>query len=459
MALLAEPVRWLVHTWAEPAYASEGWLFVLLAAVLAARGVSSGAASPDDRGLRGALALFALTAAVRLGGRVLDLDLLGAFALAADAVALGRLLALDRRPVAVAPWALGGLVALSLPIEHALQQLVSWPLRVASAATVAALPGITREGTVLVGPGGPLSVEVACSGATGLVALGVLAFAVAARRTCGPRGLFLGTLAVLGGAWLANALRLLLLVLVPAFLHEPAHTATGLLALAVGAVPALLLARSLPERAPLPPSPPATFALPAAAEAAFSVAAGLVALAPARPADVSRPVGDVALPGVIGGWTSIPEPLADVERAYYARFGGRVERRTYDSGHTVLLVRTTAPLRHLHSPDACLRGAGHAVERLGVRAGVVPTVVWRTVDDVGRAWRVEASFVSDRGGTATSASEVAWRWLADPGAAWSLVERVSPWTTCEADPAACAALDEGLFRSLELLEDPCSSRS
>lgn len=454
VALLAEPTAWLVHTWREPAYDSQGWLVALLAAGLAVRSVASGPAAPDARAVRAGLGLLGLTAAVRLAGRLLDVSHVGATALVADALAAGLLLGLGRRPWPVAPWALAGLVALSLPVEHTLQQLVSYPLRLASAATVALLLGVERDGTLLAGD---LSVDLPCSGATGLVTLGVLAFAVAARRRAGPRGLALGTLAVTGGAWLANTVRLALLVVRPsdAWLADPHHTALGLTALGIGALPALALARSLPVRSPSAGPPAALPTLPAPLALAFSGLALVVAAAPSHPLDVSGPTVGPGLPGALGGLPSVARELSAQEREYFGRFGGTVERRTYatDPATTVLLVRTTAPLRHLHSPDACLRGAGHDVERMGVRDG---TVVWRTVDPDGRAWRVEASFTSSEGDMALSASEVAWRWLRSPGATWTLLERVTPWEACDADPAACAAFERDLFHALETPELACS---
>ena len=92
-------------------------------------------------------------------------------------------------------------------------------------------------------------------------------------------------------------------------------------------------------------------------------------------------------------------------------------------------------------------------EALGVVPGVIPAVVYRSVAPDGTTWRVVASFVSDDGRTATSVSEVVWRWLEAPDTAWSLVERISPWSACELAPERCRAFDRALFTSLDLPQE------
>ena len=87
---------------------------------------------------------------------------------------------------------------------------------------------------------------------------------------------------------------------------------------------------------------------------------------------------------------------------------------------------------------------------MGVVPGAIPTVLYRSVAPDGTAWRVEASFLSDRGERASSVSEVVWGWHRAPGAAWSLVERISPWSACEIAPERCRSFDRALFASLDL---------
>jgi len=179
-----------------------------------------------------------------------------------------------------------------------------------------------------------------------------------------------------------------------------------------------------------------------------------IALVPGRPRDVATARPAPPLPSHLGAGIGLPVPLDPVEQRYYARHGGQAEKRLYRSadGHSthVLRVRTNAPLRHLHDPADCLRGAGHAVTRYGVTPGQEPSVVFRSVDPEGRAWRIEAAFVSDRNERASGVSEVLWRWLSEPAVAWSLIERITPWSDCEIDAGRCRAFDAALFRALDL---------
>jgi hypothetical protein len=81
----------------------------------------------------------------------------------------------------------------------------------------------------------------------------------------------------------------------------------------------------------------------------------------------------------------------------------------------LLVVSTSAPLRHLHSPEECLAGNGHTVRYLGQTGGVTPSAVYRTTDPQGQSWRITVSFVSERGGWTPHVAEAIWRWLQAPG--------------------------------------------
>jgi hypothetical protein len=194
--------------------------------------------------------------------------------------------------------------------------------------------------------------------------------------------------------------------------------------------------------------------VPALAALAFTGAALAVAFAPHRPLDVSASTFPRSLPAHLGRMAGEAVPLSEKELGYFASFGGAASKRVYRApggrSHAVLLVTSSAPLRHLHDPEDCLRGAGYSVARLGVRPGAVPTVLWRAVGPDGLAWRVEASLISDAGQTASSLSEVIWLWMSSPRTAWHLVERVTPWPLCEADPRPCRAFDRSLFAALDL---------
>jgi exosortase/archaeosortase family protein len=470
LVLLVEPCRWLVTTWFDVSWDSPGEWIALACAGLVLRSVASGPAAEAPGSGRTALRALMATALVRLAGRLLAINIVGALALAIDVWAIGVALRLHVRPKPLDPRWLAALFALSLPMEQVLQRVAGFPLRQVASVLAGGLlgplyPAMERRGTLLTHEGLALSVDLPCSGAQGLVLMGVLALAVAAVRRPGVRGLAALAVAALGGAILANTLRIVLLF---AGLHrhldlmaEPAHSLVGLLALAMGALPLLAVAQRL-EAGPSPAGGSRPSRRPFAARpalrpihvAALTALAVAVLAVPGRPLDVSAPVAAPALPTSLGAWTGQAMPLEGREQAYFARFGGGAARTVYRDGlgepMVALVVRTTAPLRHLHGPDRCLLGAGHRVERLGVLAEGLPVVVWRSTGPGGDAWRVETLFVSDRGETAATVSEVVWLWAARPGATWSLVERVSPWAACGRDPARCDAFADALHSALDL---------
>ena len=457
VALCYEPATWLVGTWIHAGYDSVGaWVFALCVA-LVARSVVSGPARPDAAARTRATWLLLGAAGIRLAGRLLDVHHVGAVALALDAWALALVLGLHTRPWPVAPARLAALFALSLPIKQLLQHFLGFPLRVASTHAAALVlrpfaPGLEVEGTLLKSPGVELAVDLPCSGAQGLFLVAVAAMALACLRRLRPRDWILGTLAVVGGALLANALRLVVLFLGPteALLAEPAHSLVGVAALAVGILPVALLAwRARPLAAAAPP-PGEGRALSPWAAAGFSLVAVAVSLAPGKPMDVSAPIESPGLPANLGPWAGAAVDLDDKERLYFDRFGGSVDKRLYGDVHGAMLVQTTMPVRHLHAPHNCLLGAGHEVTRLGVRPGHIPTTVYKTTDPQARSWRIDASFVDAEGGGVATVSQVFWRWIGQPEGPWSLVERIHPWSVCEASPESCHSFDAALFAALDL---------
>ncbi|MBN2494296.1 MAG: exosortase T [Deltaproteobacteria bacterium] len=496
LVLLAfEPACWLVRTWFDPAWGSWGGLAAAAWAWLALRSLRSGPAAAGPSRARLALGLLLLTAIVRLAGRLLAIRALGALALTVDCVALCLALGLDRRPYALAPWALAWLFAFSLPAEQILQRLLGFPLRLASAwaaqgLLVPCFGQVAREGTLLVSGGQSLAIDLPCSGAQGLMGLFALLAFAACRRRPGLGGMILAALLAAGGALAANSSRILFLFCgqragLPVF-EEPFHSLAGLACLAAGALPLCALIRSWPERAsepvrrPCPARPLRLGTAPAAVTAAgfslactaparrlwparplrlgtvpaavmaagFSLACIAIAAAPARPLDVSGAVLPLHLPANIGPLRGVPLPLSALERGYFLRYGGQAAKRGYGELRLVA-VRSRAPLRHLHGPDRCLIGAGHRVQRIGVLPGVVPSVIWKSTGPDGRAWRVAASFVSQSGRSASSLSEVAWLWMTGPREAWTLVERIAPWELCANDPETCEHFDRAALAALD----------
>src|SRR5690348_13381243 len=129
-ALLAiGPLLWLVETWRDPAFASNGAIFFAVFAALFVWSVTSARLDGDGAGERLAIVLLAATALVRLVGQVLAIDTIGALALAIDVYAIGRLLQLDRRERSISPAWLAVAFAFCLPLERIAQRCVGYALQ------------------------------------------------------------------------------------------------------------------------------------------------------------------------------------------------------------------------------------------------------------------------------------------------------------------------------------------
>lgn len=455
-ALAVHPVQWLVGTWQHPAFDSDGaWVFAGVVA-LALWSVFSG--PPTQRPQRRtAYIIVGATAFVRLVGEVLAIDLLGGVSLAFDVYALGTLAGLAYRPRALSPAWLSALFVLSLPIERVLQRVAGYPLQWVSARGACAMLSTARgdvvcDGTRITVAGADVMVDLPCAGTQGLFIVAAVFLAHAAGARPRPLSAVAGALAACAATLAANATRVAIIAsgvslrghLGESFAHGAAHQAAGVITLVLPL--AVVSAWALRARRPAPT--PTAAELPTAeadttepsgdppsprgrALTSFALAAGLgaavlaVALVPARPIDVSREFPDLALPAVLVGHAAVPSPLTEREQQAYAEHGGSALRAAYGA-HTVLAVRTSSPLRHLHDPEECLRGLGHRVERLGLTWAPYPAAVYAVTDQDGRVWHVRSTFVADDGTTVASVAEVVWHWLQRPSTVWTGVQVVSP---------------------------------
>jgi len=492
VVLAAEPTLWLIRTWRDPVYASHGYAVALAVAALIAWSVTSGparsiqAAGSSDRTRRTALALLLATALVRLASQTLDIRLAGALALVIDLYAFALLLKLHHRPRPVAPVWLAVLFAFSLPLERVAQRTIGFALQQLSAdgacLLLDTLAGpVSCTGVRILLDGTDVLVDLPCSGAQGLLLMLTLFAALAAVTRPRPGRAAVGLGIVLIAALVANSLRIAGLAL--GIAHQdalgglsvmawPWHDAIGLIALALGVAPLALWARTVPatgggsrtdealqstadepDRSPAYGRPRRDRRL---AALLFLIAAVVIVSLPARPVDVARRSDPPALPGWIDGWHARPVPLSDREKAYFTRFGGGASRAGYGA-NALMLVRTTAPLRHLHAPDECLTGAGHEVRFLttlhaglsdaGGGPATLPVAVYHSTAPDGRAYRILVTFVSDRGEIATSVAEAVWRWLRTPDAAWTQVQRIVP---AETPPEALFRWEVAVRTALDL---------
>jgi len=475
LLLALHPLLWLVGTWFDPAYDSYGIWVAALTGGLLLWSATSPLRTPVSRQRLNGIGLLALTAAVRLLGQWLGINTLGAAALAVDVYAIGLLLELDRRARPLAPGWLAVLFAFALPIERILQRGFGFALQQLSASGACAAlklgaASVQCEGIQLQWREQTVLVDLPCSGTRGLLLLLLLfvTLAVLTRPTLS-RAL-LGALLTLVAATLGNSLRIV--GLATGMVHrdllggvdvlaEPWHSTMGLMTLTLAALPLLLWARrggsgAVPVPAisanPRSDLPRLLSIRPLAGLGFLAVCGGIVTLPP-QPVDVARPLPAPELPGYIAVYAAQPGMLTDQEQAYFTRYGGGAARAAYGP-YGLLVVSTTAPLRHLHAPEECLAGAGHTVRYLGQTPGPIPSAMYHTTDPQGRVWRVTVTYVSERGERTTHVAEAVWRWLQAPGTTWRMIQRIAPW---DLPVDAMESFDIAVWRALDLPSSPLST--
>src|SRR5262245_861762 len=257
LVLAVEPIRWLLSTWRDPAYDSNGLLIFLAAAGVLAWSVTSPVVdrARRERGLP--LALIALSASVRLAGQVLAINTIGALCLVLDVYALGLLLGLGARARAVSPAWLAVVFAFNLPLERVVQRSIGYLLQQVSAAGACGVLGsvydsVVCEGVRIVLAGKDVLVDLPCSGARAILLI-LLAFAGAA-AVCRPAPLqaAAGFAIALGSALAANIVRIVILavgIAEPwrlggiAVMEQPWHDLIGLATLALACAPLLAWAQ------------------------------------------------------------------------------------------------------------------------------------------------------------------------------------------------------------------------
>ncbi|MEL6682855.1 MAG: exosortase T, partial [Pseudomonadota bacterium] len=375
---------------------------------------------------------------------------------AADIYALAVLLRLEQRRLALSPFWLSIFFLFALPLGPILQRVAGYPLQMISADVACqmlspAFADLICEGVRLQVNGADVLVDLPCSGASGLLLMiSLWAFLnVIYRPALIPAAG--GLAAVTGIALLGNALRIALLasglaVDIDTMAPIP-HAAIGLVTLSLTAALTLWWYRPSPVKAaaqtksrrPLP----RCVQLPIVG-VAIVAALGIVS-APRQPIDVSAPVTATPLPTQLNGQRAVHIALSETEDYYFTAYGGSAQKVQYGP-LGVNLVRTTSPLRHLHSPETCLRGMGFNVTFKGTRFDPIPTSIYEATDPEGQVWTVAVSFVSDDGHMTPGVGEAVWHWLSGSSRNWQSIQRITPanlpeTTRLSYELAALAALD------------------
>jgi exosortase len=470
--LATHPILWLVNTWIDPSYHSHGLLVFALVVGLFVWSLSSSRIVLENKNRHHAILLLAVTAIVRLLAQVLAINIIGALALVFDVYALGLLLQLNNRRRSASPQWLAVLFIFCLPVERVVQRVAGYGLQHLSALGAyrvmkALFDNVTCEGVRIIVGATDVLVDLPCSGARGLLQLLLLFTTIAVVRQPKIVQALMGLAGTLLAAFVGNTVRISILAVGIVYreqwggfnvMEPPWHDLIGLVALSLGAFPIVLWARrivapsketlsdptyssqSSPFLNPLTGWPSHLFA------ALFVTFSLVIVFLPRKPVDVSAKVPLPALPASLGSEVAEPVSLTQSEQAYFTRYGGSAAKARYGI-HSLLAVRTSSPLRHLHAPDECLSGAGHEVDFLGAEMKRLPSAIYRSTSPNGRQYRIRVTFVSNKGHITTNVSEAVWHWLNEPAIVWTMLERISPWN---APAQTLIVLDEGVAQAFDV---------
>jgi exosortase/archaeosortase family protein len=502
MLLMAiEPIAWLVNSWLAPSHDSQGgWVFLLCAGLFVWSVCSPRYAISHNTHKR-AIILLLSTALIRGIGQMFAVNVLGAVALAVDVYALALLLDLNHRKNALSAGWLAVLFTFSLPIERILQRLIGFGLQHLSANGACwVLQGLFEQvqclGIRLLLAGRDVLVDLPCSGMRSITLLCLLyATLMCVFRPSLLHGLLIGVV-TLASALLANVIRISVLATFIAYpekigginvMTQPYHDLIGLVCLTLASLPLIGYAMrtvtpaSYKVRDAYPTKPrifPSAlslskgewknpthqvnqFMLQQAQHERLNLilersnekllALGFVILAvviislPRQPLDISDNKTALNLPVYLNGEYAQTVKLSQQEQNYFTQYGGAALKRRYGDS-SVLLIRSNSPLRHIHTPDDCLRGLGFEVQYQAVHYQPLPTVTYLATAKDGSQWRVAVSFYSEQQQFTTNVSEVVWRWLQQPHSTWYALQRITPLylpdsKAAEWDNALVAALD------------------
>ncbi len=481
LVLVYDPIRWLIQTWNDPSYDSNGYLVFFLTIGLFLWGLSGKQNISNPINKKVPLLLLASTSLIRLLGQVFAINIVGALALIIDIYALGILAGIQysKRPVSPSWTAL--FFAFSLPLERVLQRTMGFGLQTLSADGACGIIGqffgnVSCQGVRIIINHQDVLVDLPCSGARGLLMLMLLfCGCMALVRPSFSQAIWGGVITLASGI-LANIFRIVFIaigVVNPSFflnvdvLASPWHDLLGLSFLFLGSLPILIWSQWIylkPEYQNQCICPTLLtkkqnevfqkknifnknghFVKNVFMGIGFLIFSLFVVHAPQKPIDITKTNIDISLPAFLNGHIKTPVNLLPKEKLYFTKFGGTAVKAAYGT-HSLLVVKTSAPLRHLHAPEECLRGLGMKVQYKGISYQSLPTAVYKVTTPEGESFRVAVSFISDSGEVTSNISEAIWRWLKQPDSIWSEVQRISPWNLnniehTKWDEAVITALD------------------
>lgn len=473
-ALLAyDPIVWLIGSWLDPSYASSGLSLFLIVAGLFSWSISSKRIAHSNQQFP--FVLLLLSSVVRLIGQIMAINVIGAITLVVDIYAIAKITGLDQRVRSISPLWLSLAFAFTLPLERILQRLFGYGLQNLSAdgaCTVLSniVDDVSCQGLRILINHQDVLIDLPCSGARAFLLLlffftvSTCFFRLTFRNAC------YGFLITILSAYLINVIRICVLAIFIGFpnlifnidvMSQPTHDVIGLILLSFGVLPVALWARlkQNENNAPAPQIPPklkhdgwwlqckqinhnkSVFAT------GFMVVAIIIINLPKEARDVSRKNLSIEMPMILGSEFAEEQALLPKEHSYFTQYGGSAKKARY-ADQNLMVIKTSAPLRHLHAPDDCLRGLGMDVEYRGVDYSPLPTAIYKATDEQGTAFRVAVTFVSSNEKyMTTNISEAIWRWIKNPDEDWMAVQRISYWNN---DPIKNKQFDHAIMASFEL---------
>ncbi len=488
-AILAyHPVLWLTQTWTDPSYDSQGVFVFGLCAAMFFWSASSPKLSHKPINPKLPLLLLGGSAFVRLLGQVFAINIIGALTLIIDVFALATLCGLNKRKRALSPLWLAITFGFSLPLERVLQRTIGYGLQHLSAdGACSVLSGMFEKvqcsGIRILIDTQDVLVDLPCSGARSFLLMLCLFFICAAFSRLTIKHAFIGLLVTVAAAYAMNVIRITALASFIAYpqliggldvMAQPTHDILGLVFLALGSLPIFWISQkfarspkhlhSVLDRAVwvvpsslrkdgwwLTPHSLQEKSQPQPLRIAMAWMAVLSALLivnlPREAVDVAKRDIPLVVPSMLNSAHAQGIPLLPKEAAYFTQYGGSAQKAQYGD-HGLMLVRTSAPLRHLHAPDECLRGLGMKVEYKGVDYAGIPTAIYKATDPLGQSYRIAVSFISeDQSVITTNVAEAVWLWMNGEHTTWTAVQRISSW---DAAPGSTAQFDHAVIAALEL---------
>ena len=480
LVLALDPIIWLINTWTDKAYDSHGIVIFFIFLLLFLWSATSNRVSNSQVNLKIPFGLLMFSGLTRLIGQIYAVNFIGALTLVLDIYAIALLFGLHLRKNSLSPGWLSVCFAFSLPLERILQRTIGYSLQSLSADTACFIlssffDDVRCHGIRILMNKKDVLIDLPCSGASSVLLLEF--FYVIAMTICRPtirRG-FLGFLVTLISGFAANVIRISFFALNISFpdyffgidvMSEPWHDLAGLLFLTLGCIPIIYwifinyspvhyeneryknfnMSLKILSLIRSPKSCRVKNYKPLFQAIVFLSIAFLIVNLPRKPIDVATKNLTLNLPTWINGETAKIVPLLPKEKAYFEKYGGAAIKANYGN-HSLLLVKTTSPLRHLHSPDECLRGLGFKVRYKGISNSPTPSSIYKAISKNNSNYRIAVSFISNQGVSTSNISEAIWHWFKNPKSEWLSIQRISPWNI---DSDEYEGWDKAVFTALDI---------